>query len=309
MTPLSTWDHRYLRMARHVASWSKDPSTQCGAVLVRPNRTLASVGFNGFPSQLADHPHLYADRSLKYPRVLHSEWNAIRTSMDPSLQDYTVYAWPMPPCDLCTASLVQKGVRRVVCPRPTPDKIERWGRQFELALGTWENAKADIHMVDVGDIELMDLGMDPHASKWARRFLAVAHELSTWSKDPIAPRGTVISRPSKTIASMGFSGFPQGQQDEPLLFGDTEVRNSRLLSAELNAILFSQDPTLDGCAAHTWPGPPDMRATVHLIGEGIQKIVFPVGPGISPIANDVQEAWEEAGATIEMVAASPRSTA
>lgn len=301
MAALSSWDQRYIRMAKHVALWSKDPSTQCGAVLVRPNKTLASVGFNGFPSQLADHPHLYADRNLKYPRVLHSEWNAIRSSMDPSLQGYTVYAWPMPPCDLCTAALVQKGVRRVVCPRPSQDKVERWGKQFDLALGTWESAGADIHMVDVGDIELAELNLNPYAPKWSRRFLAVAHELSTWSKDPIAPRGAVISRDSKTIASMGFNGFPQGQNDEPLLYGDTQVRSSRLLSAELNAILFSQDPTLTECSAHVWPGPPDMRATVHLIGEGIRKIVFPEGPNIETMAPDVQDAWEEAGAQIEAV--------
>lgn len=301
MTVISRWDYRYLRLAFHVACWSKDPSTQCGAVLVRPNRTLASVGFNGFPRQLADHPHLYADRSLKYPRVLHSEWNAIRTSKDPSLQDYTVYAWPMPPCDLCTASLVQKGVRRVVCPRPGPEKIERWGKQFDLALGTWDSANAEVCMVDLEPIVVEDLGMDENAPKWSRRFLAVAHELSTWSKDPVFPRGTVISRPDKTISSMGFSGFPQGQNDQPLLLGDAGVRDSRLLSAELNAILFSQDPSLEGCEAHTWPGPPDMRATVHLIGEGIRKIVYPVGTGLEPMAPDVLDAWEEAGAEVEGV--------
>lgn len=114
--PLS-WDQRYLRLTHQVALWSKDPSTQCGAVLVRPNRTLASVGFNGFPRGMSDAPELYADRPTKYGRVIHSEWNAIQSSHDPSLEGYTVYAWPMPPCDLCTAALAQKGIARVVCPR------------------------------------------------------------------------------------------------------------------------------------------------------------------------------------------------
>jgi hypothetical protein len=30
------WDKRFLLLARHVAGWSKDPSTQCGAVIVQP---------------------------------------------------------------------------------------------------------------------------------------------------------------------------------------------------------------------------------------------------------------------------------
>jgi deoxycytidylate deaminase len=30
------WDIRYLELAKHGSSWSKDPSTQTGAVIVRP---------------------------------------------------------------------------------------------------------------------------------------------------------------------------------------------------------------------------------------------------------------------------------
>lgn len=45
---LSKWDERFIELARLVATWSKDPSTKVGAVIVRPYRTVASVGFNGF---------------------------------------------------------------------------------------------------------------------------------------------------------------------------------------------------------------------------------------------------------------------
>jgi dCMP deaminase len=50
------WDARFLDLARHVATWSRDPSTQTGAVIVRPNRTIASVGYNGFPRDCNDDP-------------------------------------------------------------------------------------------------------------------------------------------------------------------------------------------------------------------------------------------------------------
>ena len=40
------WNVRFLDLARFIAAWSKDPSTKVGAVLVRPDRTIAAVGFN-----------------------------------------------------------------------------------------------------------------------------------------------------------------------------------------------------------------------------------------------------------------------
>ena len=45
---LNKWDKRFLEMAKLVASWSKDPSTQVGAVAVR-NRTVIAQGYNGLP--------------------------------------------------------------------------------------------------------------------------------------------------------------------------------------------------------------------------------------------------------------------
>ena len=41
-------------MAKLVASWSKDPSTQVGAIAVR-NRNVIAQGYNGFPRGTDDH--------------------------------------------------------------------------------------------------------------------------------------------------------------------------------------------------------------------------------------------------------------
>jgi deoxycytidylate deaminase len=40
------WDRRFLELARHVAAWSKDPSTQVGAVVAEGKRVV-SLGYNG----------------------------------------------------------------------------------------------------------------------------------------------------------------------------------------------------------------------------------------------------------------------
>ena len=49
MSELNKWDKRYLALAKEVASWSKDPSTQVGAITVGNKKEVLSQGFNGFP--------------------------------------------------------------------------------------------------------------------------------------------------------------------------------------------------------------------------------------------------------------------
>ena len=68
---ISKWDKRFLGLAAHVAEWSKDPSTQVGAVVAN-GKKVVSLGFNGFPQGLSDDHRLH-DRETKYSLVLHAE--------------------------------------------------------------------------------------------------------------------------------------------------------------------------------------------------------------------------------------------
>lgn len=122
LADLSKWDRRYLLMARDpISTWSKDPSTKVGAVLVRPNNTVHSTGYNGLPRGLRDDPELLADRMYKYPRTLHAEVNAILNA-DTRPVGCTLFIWPMPPCSHCAIQIIQSGITRVVAPEP----IDRW---------------------------------------------------------------------------------------------------------------------------------------------------------------------------------------
>ena len=73
----SEWDKYFMDLAGLVSSKSKDPSTKVGAVVVRPDRTIAAMGYNGFPRGVLDLPERYADRPTKYSMVVHAEANAI----------------------------------------------------------------------------------------------------------------------------------------------------------------------------------------------------------------------------------------
>jgi dCMP deaminase len=125
------WDARFLALGAEVASWSKDPSTKTGAVIVRPDRTIASVGYNGFARGCNDDPAIYAIRDEKYQRVIHAEMNAILSAREP-LHGYTLYSTLMT-CDRCAVHIIQAGIRRVVAPPVPPDLMERWGPMIDRA--------------------------------------------------------------------------------------------------------------------------------------------------------------------------------
>ncbi|WP_298952063.1 deaminase [uncultured Methylobacterium sp.] len=114
MTFSPKWDLRFLEMADLIGGWSKDPSSKIGAVLVRPDRTIASVGFNGFPRGLPDRPELYANRDYKIATVRHAEENAIGFAKDQSLEGHTLYVSGLPPCCNCASEIIQRGIARVV---------------------------------------------------------------------------------------------------------------------------------------------------------------------------------------------------
>ena len=124
--PPSNWDFRHLEHAKYISQYSKDPSTKTGAVLVRPDQTIASVGFNGFAKGMSDAKELYDNREIKYSRVIHCEMNALLFCRDPiPLIGYTLYTTG-PCCDRCCVHMIQAGIRRFVFAAPTPEQYTRW---------------------------------------------------------------------------------------------------------------------------------------------------------------------------------------
>lgn len=130
-TRIDKWDGRFLDLANFVAEWSKDPSTKVGAVLVRPDRTIAALGFNGFPRGVLDHPARYDDRPTKYEMVVHAELNALLSSRE-SLEGYTLYVTPLPPCSQCSAAIIQRGIRKVVIAM-NKDLPETWAKKWAVS--------------------------------------------------------------------------------------------------------------------------------------------------------------------------------
>lgn len=130
MTGRLSWDAWYTLLADFIGQRSKDPRTQVGAVIVRPDKTIAAAGYNGFPRAIEDMPELLNDRDAKYKRVIHAEMNAILTAKEP-LTGYTLYT-SLCPCERCAAHVVQAGITKVVYPHINPSIAARWAGKIDF---------------------------------------------------------------------------------------------------------------------------------------------------------------------------------
>ena len=137
---MSKWGERFLELAKQIASWSKDPSTQVGCVVVGPDREIRSTGFNGLPRGIEDSEDRLNNREIKYPMICHAEENAIMHAarIGISLKDCTAYVtWP--PCTRCARSLIQAGVSEIIYPKGI-DIPDRWIQDFDLSLNMFKEA-------------------------------------------------------------------------------------------------------------------------------------------------------------------------
>lgn len=129
---MNKWDERFVRIAQEVASWSKDPGTKVGAVLVNDKRILAT-GYNGFPSGISDSLERYMEREVKLAYTVHAEVNALlNAARNGAETEGSILYTTFHPCVNCAASVIQGGIDRVVCPS-VQAAPERWHSNFELA--------------------------------------------------------------------------------------------------------------------------------------------------------------------------------
>lgn len=127
------WDRRWIDLARLVASWSKDTSTKCGAVIVGPRNVLVSLGWNGFPRGIDDNVPERHHRPEKYLWSEHAERNAIynAAATGAKTEGCRMYVtWH--PCSDCARGIIQSGIRELICTKPDLS-LPVWGENFRTA--------------------------------------------------------------------------------------------------------------------------------------------------------------------------------
>lgn len=126
------WDTRWMDMAKLVATWSKDRSRTCGAIIVDNRNVLVSIGWNGFPRGISDDVDERHERPAKYKWTEHAERNAIfnAAANGHPTKGCTMYL-PWYPCADCARAIIQSGIVSIVCAEP--DWLDHiWAADFKV---------------------------------------------------------------------------------------------------------------------------------------------------------------------------------
>lgn len=117
------------------------------------------------------------------------------------------------------------------------------------------------------------------SEKWDKRFLRLAYEIATWSKDDSTKVGAVIIGDDKKPKSFGYNGFPRNIDDTVTERYERPTKYLFSEHAERNAI-YNADVPLDGCTMYVthFPCSDCMRA---IIQKGITTVVIDAKNGMS----------------------------
>jgi dCMP deaminase len=109
-----------MNLAREISTWSMDPSTKVGAVIVGKNGQIISQGYNGFPRGVKDSPERLNNREEKYKYVVHAEMNCIYNACQNGtpLIGTSLYIYGLPVCSECAKGIVQVGISKVTMQHP-----------------------------------------------------------------------------------------------------------------------------------------------------------------------------------------------
>jgi len=181
------WHRRFLYLAQHISTWSKDPSTQVGAVIADRKRVV-SVGYNGFPKGIRDDFRL-ENRDRKYSMILHAEDNALMFA-NRNIEGCTLYTYPFFPCSKCAARYIQCGISKVVSIEGKTPK--RWVADVDLAFEMFYEARIDVVAVDIENTTTQHTRYNQHSGGDTMQLTCNAKELLS----AIKIAGIVIDRKS-----------------------------------------------------------------------------------------------------------------
>ena len=136
------WHNRFLELAKHIATWSKD-TTQVGSVAVDHSRRILETGYNGLPRGVEDRPERM-ERPAKYLWTSHAEENLVSHAARSVLEGSTVYVTHLC-CSKCARMLVNSGVAKIVCGDGTTSMPQE---EFDVAKQMLAEAGVKLEMDD-----------------------------------------------------------------------------------------------------------------------------------------------------------------
>ncbi len=111
--------------------------------------------------------------------------------------------------------------------------------------------------------------------KWKMRYIQLATDVSSWSKDPSAKVGAVIVGSKGQVLSQGYNGFPRGVNDRVERYNDRKEKHKYVVHAEMNAIYNASytGVSLDGATIYVYGLPVCNECAKGIIQVGIKSVV------------------------------------
>ena len=133
-----------------MATWSKDPNTQVGAVVVGSKGQILSQGYNGFPRGINDSNKRLTDRDVKLSLIVHAEMNAIynATYSGVSLDGSTIFIHGLPACSECAKGIIQVGIKKVVVSKQCIEARPHWNDSWNKSKAMFAEAGIAIFVID-----------------------------------------------------------------------------------------------------------------------------------------------------------------
>lgn len=112
------------------------------------------------------------------------------------------------------------------------------------------------------------------SDKWIKNYFDLAHQVSTWSKDPSTKVGAVAVGDKGQILSQGYNGFPRGIEDTEARLSDRGQKYKFVVHAEQNCIY---NATLNGVSLNNadlyiWGLPLCSECAKGVIQVGIRRV-------------------------------------
>lgn len=111
------------------------------------------------------------------------------------------------------------------------------------------------------------------SGEWDRRFMRLAHEAASWSKDPDEKVGAIVVSPDRRQLGSGYNGFPPGIADTDERLKDKAIKNELMCHAEANA-LDNADRSVVGWTLYVTK-PPCTRCALRIISRRVARVVCP----------------------------------
>jgi dCMP deaminase len=158
----TNWDKRFLELAEHISTWSKDRSRGVGAVIVNDDKRVVSFGYNGFPSGVDDSIEERHERPAKYDWTVHAEENAITNAarIGVSTMDCIMYL-NLFPCARCAGNVINAGIKKVVVSKEPNYEDEKYGHEFRISRDKLIEADVEIEIIDEPRVFTIDVGSIP----------------------------------------------------------------------------------------------------------------------------------------------------